>query len=128
VAPRRLRPPTYDEEVLVALRKVVGCDGLPAGKRMAPFLGEITDRLRAGGELDVSGEVAAKLGAMSAATIDRRLAGERARLQLRGRSGTKPGTLLKVSDPDPDLGGLGPTAARVRGDRMRRPRGRRPLR
>lgn len=32
---------------------------------------------------------------MSAATIDRRRAGERRRLQLKGRSGTKPGSLLK---------------------------------
>ena len=32
---------------------------------------------------------------MNAATIDRRLAGERKRLELRGRSGTKPGPLLK---------------------------------
>ena len=36
---------------------------------------------------------------MSAATIDRRLAGERKRLQLRGRSGTKPSTLLKSQIP-----------------------------
>jgi len=36
---------------------------------------------------------------MSAATIDRRLAGERARLRLKGRSGTKPGSLLKSQIP-----------------------------
>jgi len=32
---------------------------------------------------------------MSAATIDRRLGGERKRLELKGRAGTKPGSLLK---------------------------------
>src|SRR5450759_4885904 len=68
---------------------------VPAGKRMAPFLSEIVGRLRACGELDVEDATAAKLCAMSAATIDRRLAGERKRLELRGRSGTKPGSLLK---------------------------------
>jgi IS30 family transposase len=36
---------------------------------------------------------------MSAATIDRRLAGKRKRLELKGRSGTKPGTLLKSQIP-----------------------------
>ncbi len=36
---------------------------------------------------------------MSAATIDRRLAPARARVQLRGRSGTKPGSLLKSQIP-----------------------------
>ena len=35
------------------------------------------------------------LCAMSAATIDRRMAGARAKLQIRGRSHTKPGSLLK---------------------------------
>jgi hypothetical protein len=36
---------------------------------------------------------------MSAAAIDRRLAGERAKYQLRGRVGTKPGSLLKNQIP-----------------------------
>ena len=36
---------------------------------------------------------------MSAATIDRRLAGERAKMSLRGRSHTKPGSLLKSQIP-----------------------------
>ena len=36
---------------------------------------------------------------ISAATIDRRLAGERSKLLSRGRSHTKPGTLLKSQIP-----------------------------
>ena len=71
----------------------------PAGKRMAPFMGEMVARLRACGEFDLTEEAAAKLSTMSGATIDRRLAGERKRLQLRGRSGTKPSTLLKSQIP-----------------------------
>ena len=66
---------------------------------MAPLLPEIVARLRAFGELDLDDDVAARLGSMSAATIDRRLAAERARLVLRGRSGTKPGSLLKSQIP-----------------------------
>lgn len=71
----------------------------PAGKRLAPFLAEIVARLRACGELDIDAETAARLGAVSAATIDRRLAPDRAKLALRGRSGTKPGSLLKSQIP-----------------------------
>jgi len=36
---------------------------------------------------------------MSAATIERRLAGERAKCQFRGRVGTEPGSLLKSQIP-----------------------------
>jgi len=97
--PRKPRAPKYDEDVLAALRKVWAVMDAPAGKRMAPFLPEMVARLRACAELDITEETAAKLGAMSAATIDRRLAGERKRLQLKGRSGTKPGTLLKSQIP-----------------------------
>jgi hypothetical protein len=42
---------------------------------------------------------AARMCAMSASTIDRRLGGEHKRLELNGRSGTKPGSLLKSQIP-----------------------------
>ena len=80
---------------MTALAKVWAVMDAPAGKRMAPFLPEMVARLRAFGELDLDDATAARLCAMSAATIDRRMAGERKRLQLKGRSGTKPGSLLK---------------------------------
>jgi hypothetical protein len=67
--------------------------------RPGPFLGEIVERLRACGELEIGDDVAAKLCSMSAATIDRRLAGDRKRLQLEGRTPTKPGSLLKSQIP-----------------------------
>ena len=95
LVPRKARPPTYGEDVMVALRTVWAVMDAPAGKRMAPFLPEMVGRLRAFGELDLDDATAARLCGMSAATIDRRLAGERRRLQLKGRSGTKPGSLLK---------------------------------
>lgn len=47
------------------------------------------------GELDVGDEVAAAGVAMSPATMDRRLVEARAAMRLRGRSHTKPGSLLK---------------------------------
>lgn len=89
-APRKARPPTYGEDVMEALRKVWAVMDAPAGKRMAPFLSEMVARLRAFRELDLDDATAAKLCAMSAATIDRRLAGERKRLELRAVQAPSP--------------------------------------
>ena len=58
-------------------------------------MGELVATLRRFGELDVSDELAAALTAMSPATMDRRLAADRAAMTLCGRSHTKPGSLLK---------------------------------
>jgi len=73
--------------MLAALRKQWAMMDAPAGKRMAPFLPEIT-AVCGRGELDNTDYGATKLSSICAATIDRRLAGERARLQLKGRPGT----------------------------------------
>ena len=101
-ARRKPSPPReskYGPEVMAALRKVWAVMNAPAGKRMAPFMGEIVQQLRAHGELEISDETAELLSSMSAATIDRRLAPDRKKLEIRGRSGTKPGTLLKSQIP-----------------------------
>jgi hypothetical protein len=95
VRPRRARPPTYGPEVVVALRFCWAVLGAPTGKRLAPVLPDLVARLRRFGELQVSQETAALLVVMSPATIDRRLAPARAAMTLRGRSHTKPGSLLK---------------------------------
>ena len=55
--------------------------------------------LRRDGELDLSDAQAVLLMRMSAATIDRKLSGERAKMFSRGRSHTKPGSLLKSQIP-----------------------------
>lgn len=99
VRPRRPRPPTYGEEVIAALRFCWAVMDAPAGKRMAPFLPELVDRLRGVGELAITDAIRDQLVVMSAATIDRRLAGDRAKLTVKGRSGTKPGSLLKSQIP-----------------------------
>jgi len=95
VRARRARPPTYGPEVLVALTFCWAVLGAPTGKRLAPVLADLVARLRRFGELDVDDRTAALLVAMSPATIDRRLAPARASMELRGRSHTKPGSLLK---------------------------------
>jgi hypothetical protein len=71
----------------------------PAGKLLAAVLPELVPMLRDEKALDITDAQADLLGRMSAATIDRRLTGERAKLLPRGRSHTKPGSLLKSQIP-----------------------------
>jgi hypothetical protein len=93
--PRRTREPVvnYDEAVIAALRVCWATLDGPTGKRLAPGLPTLVGALRRHGELDIDDTTAGLLCAMSAATIDRRLADDRTRLQLNGRSHTS--SLLK---------------------------------
>ena len=96
---RRRRPRVYGKEVLAPLQRVwVICDGI-CGKRLAPYLREIVSTLERLGELTLDAEVRHKLIRISPATIDRLLAPARKRYQLRARTQTKPGTLLKHQIP-----------------------------
>lgn len=99
VKPRAGRAPTYGPAVTKALVKCWAVLRAPAGKRLAPMLGVLVPLLRRDNELVLTDAEAALLVRMSAATIDRRLAPERAKLISRGRSHTKPGTLLKSQIP-----------------------------
>jgi len=99
VKPRTPRPPKYGSKVVAALIFCWATLGMPAGKRLAPMLGELVAVLRRFGELAIDDDTAALLVGMSAATIDRRLAGERQKHELKGRSHTKPGSLLKSQIP-----------------------------
>jgi hypothetical protein len=99
VSMRRPRPPKYGPKAVAALVLCWSVLGMPAGKRLAPMLGELVSVLRRYGELDIDEETAKLLADMSAATIDRRLAPERKKYLARGRSRTKPGTLLKSQIP-----------------------------
>lgn len=96
---KRKRKATCDKDVLAALQKVwVVCGGI-CGKRLAPYLGEIVPVLERWRELKLNEETRHKLVGISSATIDRLLAPMRKRSQLRARSQTKPGTLLKNQIP-----------------------------
>src|SRR4051812_22145765 len=95
VSPRSSRPPKYGPDVIAALTVCWAVLGMPSGKRLAPMLSELLAVLRHFGELVIDDETAALLVSMSAATIDRRLAGERAKHRVKGRCTTKPGSLLK---------------------------------
>ena len=98
-AARAPRPRIYGEDVAEPLRMIWATLNGPSGKRLAPFMVEIVEVLERHGEIELTSAVRDKLLQISAATIDRLLAPERARLQIKGRSGTKPGTLLKRQIP-----------------------------
>lgn len=96
---RRARPPIYDDEVMGVLRYLWVILDFACGKRLSAVMAEMLDALERHGEINPSPELRSKLLAISPATIDRRLAPDRRRMQLKGRSGTKPGSLLKGQIP-----------------------------
>jgi hypothetical protein len=99
VKPRAPRTSKFPPPVVAALAICWMLTRCPAGKRLAPMLARVVPLFRRDGDLELSDEQAALLVSMSAATIDRLLAPERARLMFHGRSHTKPGTLLKSQIP-----------------------------
>ncbi|MGB8379777.1 MAG: transposase family protein [Dermatophilaceae bacterium] len=99
VRPRRPRAPQYGPEVIVALAFCWAVLGAPTGKRLAPIMRELVPRLRRFDELLITDDTELALLAMSPATMDRRLAPDRAKMLVRGHSHTKPGSLLKDSIP-----------------------------
>lgn len=94
---RRAREPVlkYGPQVIEALRLCWAVLDGPSGKRLAAALPQLVASLRAHGELVIDDVTAALLCAMSAATIDRRLAPDRAQLRVKGTSLTRPGSMLK---------------------------------
>ncbi len=93
------RPRVYGPEILEPLQIMWPTLNGPAGKRLAPFMAEIVEALERSGELELAPEIRDKLVGISAATIDRLLTPERRRLRVKGRSGTKPGSILKRQIP-----------------------------
>jgi transposase InsO family protein len=97
--PRAARTPKFGAHVVACLTICWMLTRTPAGKRLAPMLATIVPLLRRDGEITMTDAEAALLVSMSAASIDRHLTPERAKLFPRGRSHTKPGTLLKSQIP-----------------------------
>lgn len=81
------------------LRFVWSASNFLCGKRLAPFLPELVESLKRHGEVALSREDEELLLTASAATIDRLLAPARREVRLKGRSTTKPGTLLRHQIP-----------------------------
>jgi len=89
----------YDAAVEKALRGIWATLDYLCGKRLVAILPEVIGILEKHGEIELEAATRRKLLQISAATIDRLLAPTRKRMELRGRSGTKPGTLLKHQIP-----------------------------
>jgi hypothetical protein len=96
---QRVRVRIYDDEVLAVLSKIWKMMDYICGKRLQPALAEIITVLERHNELSCARETRAKLLKISAATIDRLLRPERRKYELRSRSRTRPGTLLKHQIP-----------------------------
>lgn len=96
---RRKRARVYDSDVSDVLKKVWYIMDCICGKRLAAILKEVVPRLERYREIRIEAEVREKLLSISPATIYRLLAGERRKQTIKGRSNTKPGTLLKHQIP-----------------------------
>ena len=96
---KQARCKKYNSEVQSAFVFVWEAAGRICTKRLIPFLPEIVEVLEHKGHLDLAEETRSLLLAMSAATADRLLAPIRRAERGRGRSTTRPGSLLKHQVP-----------------------------
>ena len=93
------RPRVYDEPVHQALRRIWEFFDYQCGKRLVALMRANMEVLQAEPEFAIEKSVAAKLIRISAPTVDRLLKPDRRRLQIRGRSRTRHGPLLKHQIP-----------------------------
>jgi len=96
---RKPRKSIYGSVVVTALITIWYIMDCICGKRLAPMLKDIIPVLEKYHEIQLDEETRRKLLGISAATIDRLLKPERKKHTLKGRSHTKPGTLLKHQIP-----------------------------
>jgi hypothetical protein len=94
----RPRPPRYGREVQQALHLAWTAANQICAKRLIPFLPALVESLERHGHLQLTDESRTHLLSMSPATADRILGSSR-KQGARGRSTTRPGTLLKKQIP-----------------------------
>jgi hypothetical protein len=90
----RKRPSKY-AHLLGHLKKVWAVSNFICGKRLKPFMADMLDSLIWHNEINISDEDRLCLLSMGSATIDRLLRVARKEIEIKGKSTTKPGTLLK---------------------------------
>ena len=95
----RGRKPTYDLGLISTLEKIWKLADFACGKRLKQAMPLLIDALQRHGELKLDQKTKDKLTTMSAATIDRLLINSKEKLSIKGKSTTKPGTLLKSNIP-----------------------------
>ena len=93
------RKRVYDKLVIAALSAIWYIMDCICGKRLEPMLKNIIPILEKHNEIQLDDATRTKLLNISAATIDRLLKPERKKHMIKGRSHTKPGTLLKHQIP-----------------------------
>jgi len=96
---KRKRSRVYGKDVDDALQKLWVISDYLCGKRLAYFIRDSLSGLVEFGEIEVDDETREKLIKISPATIDRRLSLDKKLLELKGKSRTKPGILLKHQIP-----------------------------
>jgi len=96
---KRTGKPLYGPAVKTALRKIWELFDYMCGKRLAVLIRLNLAALANQPDLGIDKQVGQKLLRISPATIDRLLAPQRKKLQLKGRSHTRAGSLLKNQIP-----------------------------
>jgi hypothetical protein len=97
---KKVRKKIYTYNVFLALKKIWTIFDFICSKRLRPFMAEAIEKLTKHKEIELTSEVKQKLLSISASTIDRLLKPEKDKYRIgRGRSGTKPGSLLKKAIP-----------------------------
>lgn len=88
----------YTPDILYALEEIWTILYYPCGKRLAPAINAFIDALERHGQLKYDPVIVSKLRKLSSATIDRLLAKIKQN-NPKGKSATKPGSLLKKDIP-----------------------------
>jgi hypothetical protein len=101
VRPRKAvpHPRRYDEPVVKVLKRIWESFDYMCGQRLGAMMKELLPVLVGGGELSCSPSSYQKLLVISGASIDRLLKPYRDAMRLRGRTHTKPTSLLKAQIP-----------------------------
>ncbi len=97
--PKRQREKIYGDKVQRSLKKIWLIMGCICGKRFAPILKEVIPRLKEHNEIALDRFTEEKLLKISASTIDRLLREDKKKFALKGKSHTKPGSMLKSQIP-----------------------------
>lgn len=94
-----IRKRVYDADVFYPLRTIwIAADGI-CGQRLKPFIPDLMKILEKNKELRLNKKIRKKLLSIGSATIDRMLKATKKSYEFKGKSTTKPGTLLRSTIP-----------------------------
>lgn len=94
-----IRRRIYDASVFYPLRTIWIAEDCICGQRLKPFIPDVLKKLEEFKEIKINKEVRRKLLSIGSATIDRMLSATKKSYELKGKSATKPGTLLRSTIP-----------------------------